>query len=429
MPGSRKLGEGQQAMMITHGAEQLVSSQALPVVPESAVTDRIEQAVHLTALLGRFDVMPGKEDWLNAAQRPNSALHRNLFSGSQEKAHDIIGGRQKEYDELKTDALELFGRAFGEYVIVDAQLAAPDEAADMKLAEYRVFEAHYRGSSTTRKERRQLYRDHLANVITTRVAAIEMPVDLTARVSLARMLRPEFQGLKAANYADISFAEAARFKPAILRHHLINVGSQTPNAIGHLTDDNPPRLTFVVQSPDALKISRSVTKLAETAVNASEKKRREAGVDLDAPRRAGMHALEGRKAGIKKYQINVVDKSLALIGQFEEALGNNAGLARFGSEAKARQKLVELQTGTFDELLWAAALGMGVPQEERLAMRRSIEKAMYFAPTAAARRRNFGMMLGLAKDWRNAQNNLFTTLVLTCDNYLEKHKTDADELS
>ena len=436
MSRSRQPGDGQKPLMVTHDATQRISSEALPTVPEAASVDRIEHAVHLSAVLVRFDVMPGQEDWLQAAQRPNSALHRNLFSSSHEKANDMIGGRQKAYDTTKSEALDLFGRAFGEHALVDTGLASAEEASQLKLADYRKFEAHFRGSGSIRVARRAAYRNYLGGLVaSSRVEAptpeTAQPVNLTAKVSLARMLRPDFQGLKASRYEDLTYRDLASFRPSSIRKQLLYVGSQTPNAIGYLRDGET-RPTFIVQSPEAIKISRSIPKLAEAAVNASEKKRHgvaRSSADQDAPRRAGIHAVESRRLSIEKYQRNVIDRSLALIGQFEEAIGHNAGLARFGSEAKARQKLTELQTGTFDEMLWTAAINQNLSPADRDRMRRSVEKAIYFAPTATARRSNFAAFLSLARDWRQAQAECFTTLVLTCDNYLNKHRTDADTIS
>ena len=439
MGRSRQPGGGQEPLTVVNGNEQLISSEALPTVLEAASVNRIEQSVHLSGVLARFDVMPGQEDWLQAAQRPNSPLRRSLFSDSAAKAHDIIGGRQKAYEATKNEALDMFGRAFGEHVLIDTGLASPEAANELKLADYRRFEGHFRGSGNIRVTRRTSYRSYLGRLIAaSRVEAplpeTTQPVNLTAKVSLARMLRPDFQGLRRADYADITPEIKARFSSSELRKHLLNVGSQSPNAIVYIDDPRPvdlsksPSMSTVVMSPLSIKLARSLPKLAESAKNGSEIKRQGLvgpSADHDAPRRAGVHAVEARKASIEKYQTNVIGSSLQIIDQFTEALNHNAGLARFGSEAIGRQKLVELQTGTIDEMLWAASINMNLTTADRAIMKRSVDQAIYFAPTAAKRRENFGKLLTLTREWRKGQNDLFKTIVLTCNNYIDKHDIEA----
>lgn len=439
MATSRKPGEGQEPLTVVNGSEQLVSSEALPIVPEAASVDLIERAVHLSGVLARFDAMPGQEDWLQAARRPNSPLRRNLFSDSADKANDIISGRQKAYEAGKSEALDMFGRAFGEHVLIETGLATADEATDLKLADYRRFEAHFRGIGQIRVVRRASYRKYLggviaANRVETTAVETAQPVNLTAKVSLARMLRPDFLGLKRYNYADITPEVTLRFTSDKIRKHLLNVDSRTENAVAYTNDPLPsdppgrPRMSTVVMSPLSLKVSHSLLKLAGSTYNDSLLKQQGIGgklADTGKPNRAGVHAVKKRKAGIEKYQANVIGKSLTLIDQFSEALNHNAGLARFGSEYLAREKLIQLQTETFGEMLSAAGVNMKLLPEEHRLIVRSVEKSVYFAATPAKRRENFSKLITLARDWRNAQNDLFKTIVLTCNSYLDKHDTEA----
>ena len=167
--------------------------------------------------------------------------------------------------------------------------------------------------------------------------------------------------------------------------------------------------------------------LAESAVDRSLAKRdllMGEVLDVDKPRRAGIEAAKKRQLALQKHRSNVIDSSLEIIGQFEEALLHNAGLARFGSEGQARLKLAELQNTTFDEMFKTIAANAKFNSQDSKLMTLSIDKAIYFAPTAAARRNNFAGLLALAKAWRLAQGELFDSLLASCAHYIDHNQPD-----
>ncbi len=436
MSRSRKPGDGQESMIVQAVGEQTIAVDALPLETFTAATSRVEQAFHLSTVLSNYDAIASQEDWLRAARLPATSLHGSLYTSSQKKGDDIVAGRQRQHDALVEGSRAEFFKAFGRNLLVDSNLVELMTADAMTQQEYSRFEQRYRGETSTRCERRAHYRLYLGSLVTSlnvdpgvtvlddlTAEPIAKP-NLKARTALARMLKPEFQGLQTNDYGQLENDTVAKYQPANLRTRLVGVGSRTPNSVGYIRDGEK-QITYISVSPLAWKLTRSLPKLAEAAVNGSLSKRYQLVgevLDTDAPRRAGIHAIESRQSVLKKHRANVVGDSLLLIDQFEEALKYNAGLARFGSEAQARLKLAELQSTTFDEMLWTAGVNGRLNKQDQQLMKRSVERAIYFAPTAAARSKNFGSLLGLAKEWRLAQAELFDSLLATCAHYIDTHQ-------
>lgn len=413
------------ALFETAAGREFTLSEMSFAEPDLAVSNNIYRAAHLVEVLHRFDVLPNHEDWLQAARRPGTALHEILSVDGPRQAQKFIRERQKQYDQTLAEAETHFNKAIGARLLTESGAMRPVQAKAFARQEYDRFQARYRGVSPARYQKRAAYRELLQAVVDNRPPMSEnlppaadraMPVKPKAPVALARMLRPQFQGLNPANYTEVSHADQLRYGPAQLRRHLIDVPAHSTNAVRLYDDARPGRFIYITPTPEEWKLLRSTNKLGEAGQNHVEISRQNSfgrviGAqavaatmpDSDAPRRGGIHAVESRLAKIDSYLANVIDPSLNLIGQFEEALRYNAGLARFGHELGGRIKLTQLQTGTIEPMLRAAAVQWGISRpDQRLHMRRSLEKYVYFAPTTTIRRQRFGEMLELARDWRMA---------------------------
>ena len=186
-------------------------------------------------------------------------------------------------------------------------------------------------------------------------------------------------------------------------------------------------MRFIALSPSAWKLARSVSKLAESArINLEENRSQSSFVSLDqdAPRRAGVHAVESRRVAIENYRTNVLNGSLSLVCQFEEALSYSGNLSRFGNEANARAKLAEIQSGVIQQMLLTVAMHANMTHENRRKMALSVEKAIYLAPTDAQRKRNFKELIGLAKAWLHAEDELLSGLSAEADYYISQNQID-----
>ena len=425
--------EGQISMFAPGVIGNVVSAEALPTTPETAFVDLTERAAYLVAILKTYDELPDQASWLRMAKLPDSRLHHSIYGGSVAKGDNTIKGRQKVHDDAAAGARMLFGRAYSEHAVTDAGLISEEVAKQQADEEYSSFEKAYRGGSDARKAKREQLRIQLARTALLQpseavpapdaVVTQPRPVNLKAKVNLGTMLGLDFQGIEPVRYSEVTTEDMERYNSVFLRKHLLDVRSGSRNAERY-QPDNSTALRFVTLSPDAWKIARSIPKLAESASNRSEIKRSNPNfinLDTDAPRRAGVKAIKSRKLAIETYRSNVLESSLQLISKFQEALEFNGNLSRFGNEANARVKLTELQNGAISEMLLTVGIHANMKDDERKRMVLTVDRLTYGSADSARSKRNFGILLGLVKEWQTAEYELLGTLVLQADSYLAKH--------
>ena len=412
----------------------IITAEALPTSLEAAHVDRVERAAYLTAILKTYDQLPDLQSWLRMARMAGSNLHEDIYTNNIVKGDAIINSKQKMHDAAVLNARVLFGQAYGENSVVDAGLMTADTAKEITDEDYKSFEVMYRGGSDARTNKRQQLRNQLARSVLAPPpdAALEItagkprPVALEAKVNLGTMLRLDFQGINLVQFLEVTTQDMERYNSQFLRKHLLDVRAGSPNSECY-QPDNATGLRFIALSPDAWKIARSIPKLAESARNGSELKRSNpdfTNLDTDAPRRAGVHSIKSRKKAIEAYKGNVLDPSLRLIHKFQEALKFNGNLSRFGNEANARVKLAELQTGAIAEMLLTVGIHANMKDDERKKMALTVDRLTYGTSDSARSKKNFGILLGLVKDWQTAEHELLGTLVRQADNYLTVHDID-----
>ncbi|HVW23079.1 MAG TPA: hypothetical protein VHB51_01145 [Candidatus Saccharimonadales bacterium] len=418
------------------------TAEGLAAELDPAARER-EIAAHLSAALSYYDTLHLDEGLIRIAENPQ--WRESLAKRYGRNTDKVIQGRRQRRDENLESARAEFWAAY--------RLQNPDADEATEQAAYEQFETTFRGESEARRQKRAdrqaIYNAKLqpqseAELLVPGVVQEERvrpQFNPQARISLARALRADYQGIQPEDYADISFELTRSMHPTTLLSYLVGVRRHSKNSLRYFTEDRRWRsITFTPGEWDMV-LRSSAQKYADASENRTENKRRadlearkhveslgEYEIDEDAPRRSGIHTIKTIEAKMSAYRTNILERQLDMVRRFQEA-SNHPGLARFGNESNMRQQLEFFLTFVVGDMIWAAAKVNKWNVKEEAARERAIRKAIFLPSSPETGRNNFRMLVDAAETWLQSKLEYCDSKEAEIKKYLQDHQTDEERLA
>lgn len=268
------------------------------------------------------------------------------------------------------------------------------------------------------------------------------PVNVGVRNSLSRALTPDYVGIRAEDYLDITPEMLELASPDNLRPYLIRPSSAgITNVSGgdrglvYYQSLNPDTrrtepLYIAVTPSEFLLMVGSIATLGQRAVKRVVTLRTPEGsqpssVDEAAAKRGGVHVVEGLLEKLQTYRTNDLEQRIATIHKFQEAL-KYPGLARFGSEGQMRIALAYLQTYVMGDMLTVLGEQRRWSPGQASRAQRAIEKNIILEREGNHHLRNFGDYLKLWDEWNGHKLAITLGREYTAKQMIKRLQAEAD---
>lgn len=254
--------------------------------------------------------------------------------------------------------------------------------------------------------------------------------------ALVHILTPEFQGLDASDFSDISAESVDSASPELIKKYLFDSRLDGDNVVRYQSADREGNWLSIAVNPEHFNLfSRHVPMLARTAINrvleskdrAQRESTGEQGVrartsqDIREANRAAVRAIMQKEEGMESYLVNELEPRAVLVSRFMEMTrGKNPNLAR-GKQEAVRERFENLRVFVFGDMLDAMRGTRGWDEQKTLRAERIIQKRLYIVGSSKDRVKNFEDMLKLAEEYYGNVRALVLGRLAEVHKYYRQH--------
>jgi len=230
--------------------------------------------------------------------------------------------------------------------------------------------------------------------------------------ALVHILTPEYLGIRAEEYDDITpdmikWATAEHFRPA-----LINPQTDRPNTATYKPAGEPGYARIALTPEEFIMIPHSLAMLGNRAYSGTLKARPQRAhfsADVAAAERARVHAAESKLAKMQPYFDNVLSHRVEVTEKFIE-MTQYPNLNR-GNRETVRMRFNGLQLHVLGDMFTAIRVQKDWTEEQADLALRSFVKRIALDPVASRRPANLREILGLAHEYYGHKRALFATKI------------------
>jgi hypothetical protein len=204
------------------------------------------------------------------------------------------------------------------------------------------------------------------------------------RNSLSRALTPEYLGLEASDYMDLTPEMIDFVQPDKLRDYLIDVppkSETSPFAVSYYDRSQNTEHYIAVTPREAKLLPRHVEAIKRSAaINTAAKVVTGVLTDTDIARveRSKIHVQETKLPALITYRDSLLKNDEMVTKFFKNSRGRNYGLSMFGGEINMRESINYLQTFIIGDMVKAYAAQRRLNETQTDQVGRAIEYSYVF---------------------------------------------------